>query len=64
MKRILEIALKLTSPNTFDVEIHEPESGDFVRVECHDKGRGVNSENKKIMEEIRSWVEFMRENEK
>ena len=64
MKRTLEITLRLTSPDTFDIEISENESGDCVRIECHDRGRGVSSENKKIMEEIRSWVEIMRENEK
>ena len=64
MERILEITIKLTSADTFDIEISENESGDSVCIECHDRGRGVSSENKKIMEEIRSWVEFMRENEK
>ena len=64
MKRTLEITLRLTSPNTFDIEISENESGDSVCIECHDRGRGVSSENKKIMEEIRSWVEIMRESEK
>lgn len=61
MKRLLEITLVSTSENTFDVEIYEPESGDFVSIPCHDNGDGVDTENKKIMDEIRSWIEFMRE---
>ena len=63
MKKTLEVTLKLTSPDTFDIEISENESGDSIRIECHDKGRDVSNENKKIIDEIRSWVEIMRENE-
>lgn len=62
-KKSLEITLVSTSEDTFDVEIYEPESGEFVRVNCHDKGGSVNEENEKIISEIRSWVEIMRENE-
>lgn len=61
MKKILEITLVPTSEDTFDVEIYEPESGDYIRVECHDKGDTVDAENKKIIEELRSWVSLMRE---
>ena len=64
MEKTLEITLKLTSADTFDIEISENESGDCVRIECHDRGRDVSSENKKIIDEIRSWIEIMRENEK
>ena len=63
MKKTLEVTLKLTSPDTFDIEISENESGYFLRIECHDRGRDVSNENKKIIDEIRSWVEFMREEE-
>lgn len=61
-KRSLEITLVSTSEDTFDVEIYEPESGEFFRVNCHDRGNTVNEENQKIINEIRSWVEIMREN--
>ena len=61
MKRVLEITLVPTSEDTFDVEIYEPESGDFNRIECHDKGDTLDAENKKIIEELRSWVSLMRE---
>ena len=63
MKRVLEITLVTTSEDTFDVEIHEPESGDFVRIECHDKGDTVDIENKKIINELCSWVSLLREAE-
>ena len=60
-KRLLEITLVSTSENTFDVEIYEPESSDFISIPCHDEGDGVDAENKKITDEIRSWIDFMRE---
>lgn len=64
MKKIsLEITLVSTSEDTFDVEIYEPESGEFLRVNCHDEGNSTNEEDKKIANEIRSWVKIMRENE-
>ena len=61
MKRLLEITLVSTSENTFDVEIYEPETGDFISIPCHDNGDSVDAENEKITDEIRSWVDFMRE---
>ena len=61
MKRILEITLVLTSNNTFDVEIYEPETGEFHMVKCHDSGETVEQENHEIMEEIRSWIPIMRD---
>ena len=61
MKRVLEITLVPTSEDTFDVEIYEPESGGFNRIECHDKGDTIDAENQKIIEELRSWVSLMRE---
>lgn len=62
-KKSLEITLVTTSEDTFDVEIYEPESGEFLRVHCQDKGNTVNEENQKIINEIRSWVSIIRENE-
>lgn len=67
MERNLEIKIKLTSDNTFDVEFYEPESGDFGRVSCHDSGfiahEEWQTENNKLACEIRSWVEIMRDYE-
>lgn len=62
-KKLLEISLVPTSKDTFDIEIYEPESGDLVRIECHDSGDSTSEENEKIISEIRSWVEFMRKAE-
>lgn len=61
IKRSLEIDIVLTSDNTFDVEVYEPESGDLNRIECHYNGERVEAENKKIIDEIRSWAEMMLE---
>lgn len=60
-KKLLEISLVLVSDNTFDVEIYEPESGEFNIVKCHDDGHTVETENKQLADEIRSWVSMMRE---
>lgn len=57
----LEISLVLTGDNTFDVEIYEPESGDFTRINCTDSGESRDQENRKIISEIRSWVSMLRE---
>ena len=62
MARTLEITLSLTSENTFDIAIHEPESGDFIRIPCHDSGAETTAENAQLAQEIRSWIEIMREN--
>ena len=59
----LEISLVLTSGNTFDVDIYEPESGEFLSVCCHDNGN-IQEENERVMREIRSWVSVLREREK
>ena len=59
--RLLEITLVLTSDNTFDVEIYEPETGEIDIVKCHDSGPTVEQENYKIAEEIRSWISIMRD---
>lgn len=60
-KKLLEISLVLVSDNTFNVEIFEPESGEFNIVKCHDDGQAVEAENKRIVDEIRLWVSMMRE---
>lgn len=62
MSRLLEITLKITSDTTFDVEIYEPQSGDFTRIPCNDSGNLCGEENARIASEIRSWIMDMREN--
>lgn len=61
LKKKLEIDIVLTSDNTFDLEIYEPESGDFNRIKCHYDGSQVDTENCIIVNEIRSWAEMMLE---
>lgn len=61
LKKKLEIDIVLTSDNTFDLEIYEPESGDFQRIECHYNSEHIEKENKKITDEIRSWAEMLLE---
>ena len=60
-KKLLEITLVSTSENTFDVEVYEPESGEFKCINCHDTGSNLDEENEEIIKEIRSWVSIMRE---
>lgn len=60
-KKLLEISLVLVSDNEFDVEIYEPESGEFNIVKCHDDGHMAEAENQQIVDEIRSWVSMLRE---
>ena len=55
----LEITIESTSGNTFDLEVYEPESGEFIRINCHDDV--TEAENKRIIDEIKSWVSLMRE---
>ena len=61
LKKKLEIDIILTSDNTFDLEFYEPESGDFQRIMCHYNGEYIETENKKITDEIRSWAEMLLE---
>lgn len=61
MVKKLNVSLVITSDDTFSVEIFEPESSDFMVINCHDKGENVERENKAIIEEIRSWVAIMRD---
>lgn len=63
MNTVLEITIKTTSKTTFDVEVHEPESGEFTRIACHDNGTTIDAENEEIINEIRSWVSLLREKE-
>lgn len=61
LKKKLEIDIVPTSDNTFDLEFYETESGDFQRIECHYDGEHIETENKKITDEIRSWAEILLE---
>ena len=57
----LEVKIVLVSKDAFDLEIYEPESGEFKRIKCHDSGPTCETENQEIIEEIRSWVSITRE---
>lgn len=63
LKKKLEIDIVLTSDNTFDLELYEPESGDFQRISCKDNPDAFTEvhENTAIGNEIRSWVSLLRE---
>lgn len=61
LKKKLEIDIVLTSDNTFDLELYEPESGDFKRIKCHYNGNQTETENREITDEIRSWAEMLLE---
>lgn len=58
-KKLLEITLTITSNNTFDVDVYEPESGEYKIIKCHDSGESNAIENMEITSEIRSWVRLM-----
>lgn len=60
-KKLLEITLVPVSDSTFNVEIYEPETGEFKLIKCHDNGASVDAENQQITDEIRSWVSMMRD---
>lgn len=56
----LDVTIKLTSEDTFSVNFKEPESGSYLEILCHDKA--TDEENRRITDEIRSWVSLMRDN--
>lgn len=60
-ERTLTLVIRLTSEDTFAVDIHDHNSGDDVTIACHDKGDCVESDNRIIAAEIRSWVSLMRD---
>lgn len=59
--KALVVSVILTSDCTFDVEISEPESGDHITIHCIDGEYHRADNNRKIGEEICSWVSVMRE---
>lgn len=58
-RRTLEVTIELTSPDTFDVQFLDPESGDYCCISCTDER--TNEHDMRLSAEIRSWVEIMRE---
>lgn len=61
MEKTFTLTITLTSPNTFDVMFDEHESGETVTYSCHDAGKYVSQENTDLINEIRSWVSLMRD---
>lgn len=60
--KTLEITIRPLSNSAFCLEIYEPESGDYTDITCHDIGDTIEEENRKIINEIRSWVYLLRDN--
>ena len=60
-ERPITLIIRLTSKDTFAVDIHDHDSGDDVTIACHDEGESVEGENKLLAAEIRSWVSLMRD---
>lgn len=59
MKRTLELTLKLVSDTEFEVQVYEPETSDYVKFVCHDEM--TDEEKNKLLDEIVSWVDILRE---
>ena len=55
-KKTLKITLTPISDNTFDIEVYEPESGEYRLIKCSDDG-----DLTEFNEEIMSWVSIMRD---
>lgn len=60
-ERTLTLVIRLTSEDTFAIDIYDHSSGDDVTIACHDEGSCVEGENKLLAAEIRSWVSLMRD---
>ena len=54
--KLLEVTIRLTGKNTYDVEFYEPESGDFMKYSSESQNFG-----KFLEEEIRSWASILRD---
>jgi len=59
MERLLELTLKLVSDTEFEVQIYQPETSDYVEFICHDEM--TDAEKTKLLDEIVSWVDILRE---
>lgn len=59
MERTLELTLKLVSDTEFEVQIYQPETGDYCDFVCHDEM--TDDEKNKLLDEIVSWVDILRE---
>lgn len=54
--KTLNITLTLMSDNTFNINVYEPESGMSRVIKCSDNG-----DMAEFAEEIKSWVDIMRD---
>lgn len=54
--KTLNITLTLTSDNTFNINVWEPESGEARLIKCSDNGGFTE-----LINEIKSWVSIMKE---
>ena len=59
MTRLLEITL-VVRPDNFDVDIYEPESGDFVSATFTDDDK-YSDIDRFLGNEIRSWISLMKD---
>lgn len=59
MTRNLDLTIEMTSAETFDLTILDLDSSDQITIPCHISGDSIEEENKKIINEIRSWPELM-----
>ena len=60
----LTLSIYLTSPETFDVVITEPESMSQETIPCHFNGKTLTAENIALIAEIRSWASMVLEETK
>ena len=59
MTRLLEIALEVRK-NEFDVDIYEPETGDFVSATFTNDDK-YSDMDRFVGNEIRSWISLMKD---
>ena len=59
MQKTITVTITLISDGEFNLDFCERESGDTVGFICHDQE--LDDENRKIVNEIRSWVSLMRD---
>ena len=54
--KLLEITIRPTGKDTYDVEFYEPESGDFERYSSNEPDF-----DRKLAAEIKSWASILRD---
>lgn len=59
MEKTINVKITLISESEFNLYFCEAETGNSVGFICHDQETA--DENRKIVNEIRSWVSLMRE---